>query len=1675
MSGITSGSKRSSVNFSDDEVFAPWADGQANHGFIKSRLPAWYSSASTELRAALRKSQLFSLFSRRDLEPLRQKLPSVKAFAEPLLEKALIETFNLRLDLHTNDLVTVHSQTFFGMDKRRPFKQSLLQAALQNFEAFEAEDGGFEPGAALLPDDGLQLQLVAGTGVDGRYPRFRYRYFGIINIKPAQFAQMCRSLDLGARYQTHLDSVFRPAAVPGQSADELAAAVAAKFQRSEQDNVQVLAHIALMKNHISAPAYKMLLALTTQGSEPTWSGDPIRHGWLRLLDSVGEHGNTLYGALLIEPDKDDAASLPCVVYMPQEPEHPLKEYVSFKAFTDTLRRKLSTSTYQNYFQRFISLRESQRFFQRLNERLMPLRPIDGNPLSAGLRKRQFDAQAELSLEKFAYSPAPFQMLYEHLLVKTYEDSRVLAVPTDDEDQKSRMQRLQAYKSLGLDLLNMASFFIPVLGAAMAVIAVEQVMADIFVGVVDWKDGEVDEALTHLFGAAENIALAGAMIVAGSKASPSVASSPSAFFIENLIPVTLKNGQTRLWKADTAPFQQEVTLPNWVMANAEARVEVDGKNYLPLAGKLYQITFDVGLKKWRLQHTTNPQAYSPTLSHNNAGAWRHEGENPMGWDLHTLFKRLHPGLDDIDEQTIERILATTQTDVALLRQVHVENIKPPALLRDSILRFQIEDQINGFITAMNSGTPQDIRWPRIDPYLELLTVLPGWPEQRAVRLFDPEGGLLNVFGNHKGVLPSVELKYLPGQMGDVIASTLAALTPEEIETLLGEYNTTRQSQSSRLANQLADVAALRRNALLESMYQTDTYSDGVPVKLIKRDFPTLSTVIADELIESASARELAQMNASSRLPLRMAEQAREYQQQLRLNRANEGFYFKGADNPDTATAGFRLLPQLPGWPKHLALELRDGSFSGELLASIGDESSALRWVLVKSGERYQTLDSGGNPIDSGDHSFFNALLQALPADTRAAIGLSSAARESELRLVLGALAVTQRDEVALALSMQKIKPGFTWPHRLADGRIGYPMSGRMRRLFSRLGQGSRNHSAELAVKSLFPGMGEAEVKAFVRELSTAHTGNPGDLPSFLQGKIRALETQYEQLESALGSWVSTPSAPRVRGDAVRFVVEADRRLAAMRIKNCWKRLSPKCYSERGRLLGYSLDLNFLAIGELPALTARFDHVHSLHVNNTGLDTETTNALLGYFSNLHELYLRGNDLTSIPEALSAHTALRQLSLRGNPLVLDQTSVNRLRGMLQLRTLNLNHCPIGPLLNVGRMRRLIRLNLRATGINALPAGLADCVNLIILDVRNNRIEDIPETVFHEEATTYRRLQLHDNPLSEATRERAQRLLSTDARRFMGISEDRPHAGAGLSPFSLWLPESSGRERTARLRIWNDLLAESESADFFRVLHDLAGTADYQGHRQGLTERVWAVLNAAATHGVLRDELFTLAAHPQTCGDGIMLVFNTLEIRALVFNVMTSARQNNEETELFELARGLERLDELEKIAREDIAIRSVDYPQLDEAEVRLAYRVGLAQRLQLPLQPQGMLYRSLAGVTDEAIDAAEQRVLHRERTSAFLRAVIARDFWMEYLEKHYAASFEPVQSPFHERLDDLDDRAYATLRTDEYLAQIELIRNERTAATQQLALKLTREVMARHTTAGADRRPGGAETLV
>ncbi|MEB0151154.1 NEL-type E3 ubiquitin ligase domain-containing protein, partial [Pseudomonas sp. CCC2.2] len=70
---------------------------------------------------------------------------------------------------------------------------------------------------------------------------------------------------------------------------------------------------------------------------------------------------------------------------------------------------------------------------------------------------------------------------------------------------------------------------------------------------------------------------------------------------------------------------------------------------------------------------------------------------------------------------------------------------------------------------------------------------------------------------------------------------------------------------------------------------------------------------------------------------------------------------------------------------------------------------------------------------------------------------------------------------------------------------------------------------------------------------------------------------------------------------------------------------------------------------------------------------------------------------------------------------------------------------------------------------------------------------------------------------------------------------------------------------------------------------------------------------------------------------------------------------SDLIDLGRRLYRLDKLTKIASEHYTLQMATGGGIaDELEVHLAYRVGLARSLDLPGQPQGMMFNALAGVS-------------------------------------------------------------------------------------------------------------------
>ncbi len=153
--------------------------------------------------------------------------------------------------------------------------------------------------------------------------------------------------------------------------------------------------------------------------------------------------------------------------------------------------------------------------------------------------------------------------------------------------------------------------------------------------------------------------------------------------------------------------------------------------------------------------------------------------------------------------------------------------------------------------------------------------------------------------------------------------------------------------------------------------------------------------------------------------------------------------------------------------------------------------------------------------------------------------------------------------------------------------------------------------------------------------------------------------------------------------------------------------------------------------------------------------------------------------------------------------------------------------------------------------------------------------------------------------------------------------------------------------------------------------------------------------------------------------------------------------------------RLDRVEQIAREDIDSRRAAGRGVDEVEVSLAYRSGLARELGLPGQPATMQFQAVAGVSEAQLADAAQAVRDAEDSEALAEYISQRDFWQEYLRQEYAERFSAVEQPFWDRLEALEEGE--GISEGAYLAQSNQLASEREQAFKALALDLTRQALA------------------
>jgi hypothetical protein len=158
-----------------------------------------------------------------------------------------------------------------------------------------------------------------------------------------------------------------------------------------------------------------------------------------------------------------------------------------------------------------------------------------------------------------------------------------------------------------------------------------------------------------------------------------------------------------------------------------------------------------------------------------------------------------------------------------------------------------------------------------------------------------------------------------------------------------------------------------------------------------------------------------------------------------------------------------------------------------------------------------------------------------------------------------------------------------------------------------------------------------------------------------------------------------------------------------------------------------------------------------------------------------------------------------------------------------------------------------------------------------------------------------------------------------------------------------------------------------------------------------------------------------------------------------------------LINLLRGLFRLQEVERLALADINTRTGSQPRHYEhaLEISLAYRVGLAERLDLPSQPRAVASRWNVEVTPAMLERAYQKILTTERTSALLDWLVTQRFWVEYLEASHQEQFLAISERSVRALTQLDGQIELSREAaaGRMTAIFDNFKNERRALMRQL----------------------------
>ncbi len=767
---------------------------------------------------------------------------------------------------------------------------------------------------------------------------------------------------------------------------------------------------------------------------------------------------------------------------------------------------------------------------------------------------------------------------------------------------------------------------------------------------------------------------------------------------------------------------------------------------------------------------------------------------------------------------------------------------------------------------------------------------------------------------------------------------------------------------------------------------------LPARQVLVDCPQLTSVLAERVITQARPMELQQIALRRRLPLRLRTLAREVQFELQSVRAAQGLQLETLSNVDSERLILGTLRHYSDTFGALRIEIRDGAFDGELRCSAGSDSAEQVRVLVRlATDRYQVRDGENRPIHDTS-GLYESILHAIDKDGGSVLGYRPSEIEPFKQWILAK--TTALSERRTLLASPPIRPVAEYDT-----------------LFLVRGAGLTKNAVTLQerIEDLHPHFSPHEVNVFAEALT--EQGEP----------LKAIETQakdLDELRNIVHRWryqqpeTWGPHSQSFRDDGGLHIYE--------RLLDCFERKNEDL-GNRADPTSYTLDLSREMLpldlqtwwAKRPVLKKFLDKVTVLKLDNTRFATDPS-SLLKDFPHLIELSAKGCGLTRLPDQIgSSVRRLERLRLSDNQIVLDPAAVARLRSLTYLEVLKLDNNPLNLSPDLTRMPRLKVITLRNTGLTAWPEGTLAKPRPrgFLLDLRGNPLSRLPEVATGSDAQwLVARTRLDVAGLSEINQLRYQahrRSMALPPEPLIPLGHAENTSIVSTYGADYWgdVPGWGVNRETP----WAELVEEPAAQPFMATLLSVRDFADYRAGgavRDQLMQRVWRMLDAVHVDTRLREKLFTMVVAPVDCADAGAQLFNHMGINVLAFEARAYSIGPAElELKLVTLAKGAARLEHVNEIARADVASRGGNP---DDVEIYLAYQTGLAKRLGLPWQSEGMLYRQVSGVSDAMIDQAYDTVLALGEGDGLVNAMLELDFWTQYLSDKY-----PVRSESNKRL--------------------------------------------------------------